>query len=91
METVSVKLPESLKISEIEDVKELLNEHISAEQSICFDASDVAAIDYSGVQLLLILCQEISSKGLTVSWENVSKPLKEAAGYLDANAYLGIN
>lgn len=83
-------LPESLKIGEIEAVKKQLSKALEKDRPVCLNASDVLALDYSGLQLLLCFQRELTARGHTLSWKDASKPLKDAISYLGAGAYLGI-
>ncbi len=84
----TLKLPQSLKIDVLDQCKPLLDEALAGGQSVAIDGGEVASIDYSGVQLMLAFVAELRSRGLSLSWEQTSEPLRAAAADLSAEHFL---
>lgn len=86
----SIVLPESMKIDALEHCRPLMDEALAAGQSVTLDGSQVAGIDYSGVQLLVAFVSQLKSLGLSMQWAESSETLKAAAVDLAADSSLGL-
>ncbi|MFK8031506.1 MAG: lipid asymmetry maintenance protein MlaB [Gammaproteobacteria bacterium] len=85
-----VILPETIKIDNVASFKEQLESSLAKDSPVSLDGSQVGAIDYSGVQLLLVYARELQSRGHELIWNGMSEPLKTAFSDLDAGSHLGI-
>ncbi len=75
-----IKLPENLTIHHIEahfnELNKLFND---ASDEISMDASSVESIDTAGLQTLLVLVNNATENGKSITWENASETLKSSA------------
>ncbi|MFK7956018.1 MAG: lipid asymmetry maintenance protein MlaB [Lysobacterales bacterium] len=85
-----MKLPDSLKIDALADTRVMMDEALASGQSVSIDASEVASIDYCGIQLLLAFVNELKAHGLSLSWSDASEPLRAAASDLSVDGHLGL-
>lgn len=87
----TIKLPESLKIKEIERLKQRLDKVLAVDLPVAANISAVGAVDYSGMQLLLAFTRELKSRDQKLSWVGKSEALTTAAEQLGVVSYMGLS
>src|SRR5579883_2444841 len=85
----TIALGARLVIRDIEEAHRLLLEALNREGSLRLDASRVAAIDASGIQLLLAVRKEGMRRGLSIEIVGASPALDRAATLRGVRAELG--
>lgn len=79
------KVPTELTITQAEECKVLLIEHINEHEEITFDDSDVNRIDTIGIQLLLSAITYIASQNKKLIWQVKSPIIKQSIKQLGIN------
>lgn len=85
MDAVIIDLPKSLDISEInssyEQFSNLLSELVE-NTSVTFNAQSLSRVDTAGVQLLVALVVELTTRKININWENTPDELINGANAL---------
>jgi len=69
--------------------KNALSQHLNADHEIQVDLSEVSEIDSAGLQVLLFLKQEASSKNIILSLTHHSQAVVEVLELLNLTAHFG--
>jgi|GEM_PF-6795053 len=83
---VRVYLPEVLDLSTVKEQKTVLEEVLSLNRPVIFDAEKLKRIDLASLQLLVSF--SITVKKLPVSWKGISPSLFQMASLLGMERYL---
>ena len=78
MTDTNLSLPATLKIKYTAEVHEALGPLIDGEGEVLFDGSACDAIDYAGVQLLMVLEEELDKKDRSLKIVDASQVLQDA-------------
>lgn len=73
-----IELPENLTIHYASSYLEQVKEQILSAGDVIFDGARIETVDTAGVQLLLVMLKDLSSKGIEHRFESPSKILIES-------------
>jgi anti-anti-sigma regulatory factor len=76
----SFSLPEKLTIVNADQVHKTLEEWFKNGQEAELDGCAVTQVDTAGLQILISLKNTLSAEGTTLTWGELSEPLKAAIG-----------
>lgn len=91
MSDLYVVLPESARISGIDELKQLLAEAEPSGSTIQIDAAQLGGIDGAAMQLLVSYAIHQKSIGRTIEWAGVPDMLLKDARLFGAEETLGLN
>lgn len=86
----SVKLPESITIRDVSQLRDEWLVLVEAGEPIEVDASGVEDVDGAGLQLMLSLFRDLLGRGHSVTWAGVSDKFREVVEVLGMNSALGV-
>ena len=87
---MTIECDEVFDISVVTDFKAMVLQALGDGGDLVLDASKLERVDTAALQLLAALFRDAEPKGVKVSWENPSEPLKYAAGLTGLSATLGL-
>ena len=90
MSDLFVVLPESARISGIDELKHLLMEAEPTGDTIQIDAAQLGGIDGAAMQLLIAFAMHQKSIGRTIEWAGVPEMLAKDAKLFGAEEILGL-
>lgn len=82
---MTIKLQSELNIRQVAELKAQLDEALTDDVDIVFDASDVEVVDAAALQLLLAFVQQLALKQRSVTWGELSE------GFLSAVKLTGLD
>ena len=87
---MTIDCNEIFDISVVTDFKAMVQQAMAEGGDMIIDASKVERIDAAALQLLAALFRDSEHKGVKISWNNPSEPLKYAAKLTGLEAVLGL-
>ncbi|NRA62352.1 MAG: STAS domain-containing protein [Psychrobium sp.] len=86
MEAINIALPPTLDISSVSEFHQTILTSLNnntTSTSVIIDTGANERVDTAGIQLLLVLINELSNRDLAFSWQNMSNDLHTNANRLD--------
>lgn len=81
--SLQITLPENLTIHNINEQFSAIKQNLeSIDDDVIIDAVSVDSIDTSGLQMLLVVIQFLTSNNIMFSWQNVPEIMQESAIHL---------
>lgn len=76
---VTIECEEVFDVSTVTDFKPPIQQAMAEGKNIVLQAGSIERIDAAALQLLAALFRDAGHKGVNISWNNPSEPLKYAA------------
>ena len=88
MSTQNFTLPESMRISELTELKTQLDPLIEAKQDLSLDGSAVSSIDTAGIQIIVAMHAALAAAENTLTVSNPSESITKAAEVIGVSTLL---
>ncbi|WFE68836.1 STAS domain-containing protein [Thiomicrospira sp. R3] len=86
-----IALPENLTIHYAASYLEKIKAQLETSDGVVFESDKVETLDTSGVQLLLVVINDLTARGIEYCFESPSKVLVEAIQALGLSPHFKLN
>ncbi|MHB8742658.1 MAG: STAS domain-containing protein [Sulfuricaulis sp.] len=87
-DTTHVALEAALGIADARKLYSQLSSALTSAMPVVMDGARVERLDAAAMQVLASFCRTARERGLTLSWQNISPELKQAAQLLGLEPFL---